>query len=131
MAPIAKPKMQLQKTFLREWRRRSNLSQDAAARELNISRPLLSQIENAKSPYTQRLVENAAVLYGCTPAEILAGPGVLNFDLLKTSIESVDEICIRQRVDATISTAEKATMVVNFYRDSLRIIRPTTSISGG
>ncbi|RVQ08887.1 XRE family transcriptional regulator [Sinorhizobium meliloti] len=71
MAPIKKPKQQLKRTFLKEWREYHNLSQEAAASLLNISRTLLSKIENAKSPYTQQLMENAAVAYGCEVADLI------------------------------------------------------------
>ncbi|WP_164820642.1 helix-turn-helix domain-containing protein [Sinorhizobium meliloti] len=71
MAPIKKPKQQLKRTFLKEWREYHNLSQEAAASLLNISRTLLSKIENAKSPYTQQLMENAAVAYRCEVADLI------------------------------------------------------------
>lgn len=71
MAPVKKPKKQLQKTFLREWREFRNLSQEAAASRLNISRTLLSKIERAKSPYTQSFMENAADAYGCEVADLI------------------------------------------------------------
>ncbi|WP_322884221.1 helix-turn-helix transcriptional regulator [Sinorhizobium medicae] len=71
MAPIKKPKQKLQRTFLKEWREYHNLSQEAAASSLNVSRTLLSKIENAKSPYTQQLMENAAVAYGCEVPDLI------------------------------------------------------------
>ncbi len=81
MAPVKKPKHQLQRTFLREWREYRNLSQEAAASRLHISRTLLSKIENAKSPYTQQFMENAAQAYGCdVPDLIMRNP--LNRDAL-------------------------------------------------
>lgn len=121
MAPISKPRVQYQMTFLREWRRRNNLSQEQAARELNISRPLLSQIENAKSPYNQRLIETAAVLYQCTPAEIIGGPGLIDHKTLRSSIKSVDDFC-RER-GSPITPDEKADMVVGLYREAIKAIR--------
>src|SRR3546814_15460356 len=57
VAPVAKPKLNLQKTFLRYRRRHAKLSQESAADQLNVSRGLLSQLENAKTPYTQRSEE--------------------------------------------------------------------------
>lgn len=86
MAPIKKPKQQLQRTFLKEWREFHNLSQEAAASRLNISRTLLSKIENAKSPYSQQLLENAAVAYGCeVPDLIIRNPNS------KDSVWSIQE----------------------------------------
>lgn len=101
MAPIKKPKQQLQRTFLKEWREYHNLSQEAAASRLNISRTLLSKIENAKSPYTQQFMENAAVAYGCeVPDLIMRNP--LNKDavwsihdqLKKASPDRLEDILI-------------------------------------
>lgn len=71
MAPVKKPKQQLQRTYLKEWREYNNLNQESAASRLNISRTLLSKIENAKSPYTQQFMENAAIAYGCEVADLI------------------------------------------------------------
>ena len=110
LAPVTKPKLQLQKTFLREWRRARNISQEAAARELNITRSLLSQLENAKSPYTQRLIERAAALYGCSPAEILAGPtATVNVEMLYRTIVVIEQS--RPEIDLH----EKARTVATLY----------------
>ena len=60
MAPVKKPKRALNRTFLKEWREHRQLTQEQAADRLNISRALLSKIENAKSPYSQGFIEAAA-----------------------------------------------------------------------
>lgn len=36
-----------------------------------MSRTTLSKIENAKSPYSQRLLEDAAEAYGCEPEDLI------------------------------------------------------------
>lgn len=99
MAPVKKPKQQLQRTFLKEWREFNNLSQEAAASRLNISRALLSKIENAKSPYSQAFMENAAVAYGCeVPDLIIRNPTVkdavwsIQDQLLKATPEQRNQI---------------------------------------
>lgn len=71
MAPVKKPRRRLQRTFLKEWREFRNLTQEAAAGRLGISRTLLSKIENAKSPYSQPFLEAAADAYGTTVASLL------------------------------------------------------------
>ena len=71
MAPVTKPKRKLGRTFLREWRAYKQLTQEQAAERLNVSRALLSKIENAKSPYTQGFIEAAAEAYGCEVADLL------------------------------------------------------------
>jgi transcriptional regulator with XRE-family HTH domain len=71
MAPVPKPKRKLRRTFLKEWREYRGLTQEAAAERLNISRTLLSKIENAKSPYTQGFMEAAAEAYGCEVPDLI------------------------------------------------------------
>jgi transcriptional regulator with XRE-family HTH domain len=71
MAPVAKPRRKLGRTFLKEWREYRQLTQEQAAERLNISRTLLSKIENSKSPYTQGLLEAAAEAYRCDAADLI------------------------------------------------------------
>lgn len=71
MPPVKKPKVALGHTYLREWREYRQLTQEQASSRINVSRALLSKIENAKSPYTQQFMEAAAVAYSCTVADIL------------------------------------------------------------
>lgn len=71
MAPVKKKPHRLGKTHLREWRTYRNLSQEAAASRLEVSRTLLSKVENAKSPYTQQLLEKAALAYGVEVVDLL------------------------------------------------------------
>ncbi|MBW3095666.1 helix-turn-helix domain-containing protein [Pseudohoeflea coraliihabitans] len=71
MPPVRKPKRQLRRTFLREWREHLNITQEQAAESLNISRSLLSKIENAQSPYSQGLIEAASDYYGVSVASLL------------------------------------------------------------
>jgi transcriptional regulator with XRE-family HTH domain len=71
MVRVAKPKAKLGRTYFREWREFCNLSQEAAADRLDISRTMLSKIENGKQQYNQTLLELAAKAYGTDPASIL------------------------------------------------------------
>jgi len=71
MAPVPKPKRQLGRTFLRAWREYRQLTQEQAAERLNVSRTLLSKIENSKSPYTQGFMEAAAEAYRCEVADLI------------------------------------------------------------
>jgi len=71
MAPVTKPRRTLSRTYLREWREFRQLTQEQAAERLNISRTLLSKIENAKSPYTQGFMEAAAEAYHCEVADLI------------------------------------------------------------
>lgn len=78
MTPIPRNTKPLRQTFFRQWRDHVGLTQEAAAERLallldrpNFDRSLLSKIETAKSPYTQRILEAAAEAYGCEPEDIL------------------------------------------------------------
>lgn len=51
------------KTFLKHWREHNDLTLEAVAPEFDVSPSQLSRIENAKSPYTQDMLELAAVIY--------------------------------------------------------------------
>jgi transcriptional regulator with XRE-family HTH domain len=51
------------RTFLKEWRDFRGFTLEAAAEKLGMSSAQLSRIENAKSPYTQDLLELAAKVY--------------------------------------------------------------------
>jgi transcriptional regulator with XRE-family HTH domain len=59
------------KTYFREWRLALGLSLEAAAAALGTSGATLSRIERGRQPYNQDLLEKAAALYGCDPAELL------------------------------------------------------------
>lgn len=72
MAPVKKELRPLKRTFLKEWRDHAGMDQETAAARIDISRTLLSKIETAKSPYSQRIMEAAAEIYGCTPAQLIA-----------------------------------------------------------
>lgn len=71
MAPVKKKKHPLQPTFLKAWRDKHDLGQEEAAERADISRTLLSKMENAKIPYNQRTLEALARIYECTPAQLL------------------------------------------------------------
>lgn len=86
MAPVKKPKKDLQRTFLKEWRKANNLTQEAAASRLEVSRALLSKIENAKSPYTQQFMENAAAAYGCEVVDL-----IIRNPLVKDALWSIED----------------------------------------
>ncbi|QRY69141.1 helix-turn-helix domain-containing protein [Ensifer sp. PDNC004] len=71
MAPVKKPKPVLGQTYLRHWREHKGIGQQTAADSINVSRGLLSKMENATSPYLQQHLEGLAKLYGCKPADLL------------------------------------------------------------
>lgn len=51
------------RTFLKQWRDHRDMTLEEAAPLFDMSPAQLSRIENAKSPYTQDVLELAAVIY--------------------------------------------------------------------
>ena len=70
MARRQRPK-QYRTTFIRQWREFRGLSQERLAERIGKSPGLLSQIENAKGPYTQETLEAIAAALGCEPVDLL------------------------------------------------------------
>jgi transcriptional regulator with XRE-family HTH domain len=60
MAKHPKPRPTYQPTFLRQWRRHRNKTQQQLAEALGISDAQVARIENGKRPYTQPFLEAAA-----------------------------------------------------------------------
>lgn len=61
----------LSRTFIQKWRKKRGLSQGELAEAIGVSTATISQIENAKSPYSQTQLESIAVALQCDPAELL------------------------------------------------------------
>jgi transcriptional regulator with XRE-family HTH domain len=107
MAPVPKPRRTLSRTFLKEWRDYRGLTQEQAAERLNVSRTLLSKIENAKSPYSQGFMEAAAEAYRCEVADLIMrdpqSPVWSIYDTLKSL--PVDQ---QAHIEAIVKTFRKA-----------------------
>lgn len=71
MPPVKKPRPRFRKTFLKEWREYRNLTQEQAAERLDMDRSNLSRVERAEVPYSQGLLEAAAIAYACEPWDLL------------------------------------------------------------
>ena len=61
----------LGQTYLRQWRQHRGETLVGAGAKLGLSHGQLSRIERGKQPYSQDLLEGAAELYGCEPADLL------------------------------------------------------------
>jgi transcriptional regulator with XRE-family HTH domain len=57
--------------YLREWRKHRGLTQAALAAAMGIDRTLICKTETYKLRYNQDLLEAAARVLQCTPAELL------------------------------------------------------------
>src|SRR5581483_5537757 len=89
MAPVKKPPHRRSRHFLKEWRDFRDISQEEAADRAGISRSSLSKIESGRVPYNQDLLERLAVVYRCTPDDLIAvAPNIVDgvrlaYDALK------------------------------------------------
>lgn len=63
--------MARQKTFLREWRKKSGKTLEAVADQLHMSHSQLSRIERGQQSYNQELLESLADLYMCDVVDLL------------------------------------------------------------
>lgn len=61
-------------TYLREWREFKGVTLEAAGETLGVKHGQLSRIERAVQPYSQRLLERAARLYGTSVWSLLFCP---------------------------------------------------------
>lgn len=108
MPSVKHAKRPLHRHYLQHWREHRGLSQEQAALRLAISRTQLSKIENMRSPYSQGLLEAAAEVYGCTPADlIIRNPSVPDapwsiYETLRKASESQ-----QQQIRAVIETLLK------------------------
>jgi transcriptional regulator with XRE-family HTH domain len=71
VTPHPKPRRNLHRHFLKQWREHRGYSQEAAAERLGMDRSNLSKIENSKVPYSQELLEHAAEVYMCSVPDLL------------------------------------------------------------
>lgn len=71
MPSVRKPRPRLRRTYLREWRDYRGLTQEQACERIDIERSTLSRIERGEVPYSQGLLEAAAIAYGCEPWDLL------------------------------------------------------------
>lgn len=60
------------KTFLREWREFRGRSLESVAAQMGITHGQLSKIERGIHPYSQHVLETAALEYGCTVSDLLS-----------------------------------------------------------
>lgn len=63
---------QRERTYLREWRKFRELTQERAADRVDVDRTTLGKIERGILPYNQDFLERLAHAYGCEPHELLS-----------------------------------------------------------
>lgn len=62
------------KTYLREWREFNNRSLESVAAQMGLTHGQLSKIERGLHPYSQPVLEIAALEFGCSVTDILSRP---------------------------------------------------------
>ena len=60
------------KTYLRQWRKFRDLTQEQLAERVGMTAPTISQLENNKPGFTGDSLAKMAEALGCTPAALLA-----------------------------------------------------------
>lgn len=58
-------------SYLRQWRQHAGRSLESVAEKMGITHGQLSRIERGKSPYSQNILEIAAIEYKCTVQDLL------------------------------------------------------------
>ena len=71
MSKARRVKPPRRRTFLQEWRKFRNLTQERAAERIGIEQATLSRIERGLIPYNQDFLETAALAYQCEPPDLL------------------------------------------------------------
>lgn len=102
------------RTFLKEWRKFNNLSQQAACNLLedenfDITQGTLSKIERSELPYNQDLLEHAAKIYHCSVAALLTVNPLRKGDPLHKALSDLDDMPqdIRRQVANVIAAMIK------------------------
>jgi transcriptional regulator with XRE-family HTH domain len=74
------------KTFLRDWREFRGLSLESVSAQMGLTHGQLSKIERGLHPYSQHVLEVAALEYGCSVPDLLSrAPGEADQKTAKTS----------------------------------------------
>ena len=88
------------KTFIKQWRIHRGLTQVQLAEKMGISRSYFTMIEQGARRYDQTFLEKAAVVLGCTPADLIARKPEIKQRLNAVIDSMTDEN--RQRLEAAI-----------------------------
>lgn len=71
VVPMAQPARRWRKTYLREWREFRGRSLESVAARMGLNHGQLSKVERGIHPYSQHILEIAALEYGCSTADLL------------------------------------------------------------
>lgn len=108
MPPVRKNRPTYRRHFLREWRDFRKLTQEQAAERLEMDPSTLSRVERGQVPYSQGLLEAAAIAYSCEP-----------WDLLNVDPNKEGEVVDLTRLLKTATPEERAE-IIGYARGRLR-----------
>ncbi len=100
MASVKKEKHDRLPTFLRQWRKFKDLTQEEAAERVGVTQATLTRIERGVIPYNHDFLERLALAYGCDPEDLLSidplkpDPPRLIYDRLKLAPKDVQDQAI-------------------------------------
>jgi transcriptional regulator with XRE-family HTH domain len=71
MPSVKKPPHKRRRTYLAEWRKYKNYSQERVAEIIGVDQTTISRLERSVVPYDQDILERLSNVYGCEPHELL------------------------------------------------------------
>lgn len=71
---FGKKQSELQRWYLREWRKHRGMTQEQLAEAIDSAKPTISRMENGQIPYNQPFLEACAGVLNCSPADLLSSP---------------------------------------------------------
>lgn len=106
MPSVKKPAHQRNRTFLAEWRKFRNMTQERVAEMVEVDQTTISRLERGKVPYDQDILERLSLVYGCEPHELIAINPLLGPEI-KLVWTAVEKSPRRKEIFAVINTMLK------------------------
>jgi len=77
--------------FIRQWRESKDMTIEELASAANLSVSSISQLERGKQGYSQSTLEQIALVFGCSPADLISHPPANDNDWRATINDAVSE----------------------------------------
>lgn len=71
MPPVKKKPRKRDPHFIKRWREHNDLTQEEAAELIGVTATTVGRVEKNEVPYSQDFLEQAAMAYGCSTADLL------------------------------------------------------------
>ena len=85
-----KSQEELQRCFLREWRKHRGLTQEQLADAIDSTKQTVSRMESGSLPYNQPFLEACADALNCRPANFLLAPPAESDDTKLRIVQALD-----------------------------------------